>query len=122
MDIEADNPNLVRGRELQVEAEKQRKRGDLVEAGHKIAAAAIYHLKAICEDEQIPCESESEYFTAASEIARRFRQQNINKQFGAAMLLHLNGITDSISLTGDQIKTYFKDVQKLIHLVRERLR
>lgn len=113
------------GRELQIEAEKLRKKGDLVPAGQKIAQSALCHLQAICYTEKIKCEDVADYFPAVSEIARRFRQQNINKQFGAAMLLHCNaesGGCKKINLTGDQIKTYFKDVQKLIHLFRDRLK
>jgi len=120
---------LDRGRALQVEAEKLRKRGALVEAGQGIGEAAIYFLKAICATENIPCDTSGNYCAAAGEIARRLKSQNINKQFGLALLLFLNGKADSppvvesiIQLTGDQIKTYFKEVQKFIHLVHNRLR
>ena len=120
---------LDRGRALQVEAEKLRKRGALVEAGQGIGEAAIYYLKAICAAENIPCDTSGNYCAAAGEIARRLKSQNINKQFGLALLLFLNGKADSppvvesiIQLTGDQIKTYFKEVQKFIHLVHNRLR
>jgi hypothetical protein len=121
---------LDRGRALQVEAEKRRKRGALVEASQGIGEAAIYYLKAICATENIPCETNGDYCAAAGEIARRLKSQNINKQFGLAVLLFLNGKADSppggaenvIQLTGDQIKTYFKEVQKFIHLIHNRLR
>ena len=120
---------LEQGRVLEIEAEKLRKRGDLVPAGRKIAEAAIYFLKAICLAEKVPCEKESDYFKAAAEIARRFRQQNISRQFGLAMILFLNAdITSNsknafvMNLSGDQIKTFFKDVQKFIHLAHDRLR
>ena len=121
---------LDRGRELQISAERQRKRGILVEAGQGIGEAAIYYLKAICAAENVPCEHERDYFTAAGEIARRLKTQNINKQFGLAVILYLNGKAEVsadgeegiVHLTGDQIKTYFKEVQKFIHLVHNRLR
>ena len=121
---------LDRGRELQISAERQRKRGALVEAGQGIGEAAIYYLKAICAAENVPCEQERDYFAAAGEIARRLRSQNINKQFGLAVIFYLNGKAEVtaggeegiVHLTGDQIKTYFKEVQKFIHLVHKRLR
>jgi hypothetical protein len=116
---------IASGREFQIDAERRRKRGDLETAGLKIGLAAIDHLKAICISENIPCDNESDYFKAVGEVARRYRTQTINRHFGAAMLLYMNGIsggTDVVKLTGDQIKTYFKDVQKLIHLIRDRLR
>jgi|WetSurMetagenome_2_1015567.scaffolds.fasta_scaffold791166_2 hypothetical protein len=120
---------LEQGRVLEIDAEKLRKKGDLVPAGRKIAKAAICFLKAICVVEKVPCESDADYFKAAAEIARRFRQQNINRQFGLAIILYLNtesSTTSSagsmVNLSGDQIKTFFKDVQKLIHLVHARLR
>ena len=130
MDGMSQDDFLDRGRELQVSAERQRKRGILVEAGQGIGEAAIYYLKAICAAENVPCEQERDYFTAAGEIARRLRSQNINTQFGLAVILYLNGKADVstgsedgiIHLTGDQIKTYFKEVQKLIHLLHQRLR
>lgn len=121
---------LAEGRELQITAERLRKRGDLDEAGRLIGEAAILHLKAICLSETVPCEDECEYFAAAGEIARRLRLSNVNRWFGAAVLLYLNGGPidaasgqhDKVVLSGDQVKTYFKDVQKFIHLVRERLK
>jgi hypothetical protein len=123
-------PSLDSGRQLEIDAEKLRKRGDLVPAGAKIGEAAVHFLKALCEYEKIPCQGESQYFAAAAEIARRLRQQTINKQFGLAMLLRLNAPSSgpdadsrsAVALSGDQIKTYFKDVQKLIHLIHDRLR
>jgi hypothetical protein len=106
---------VEQGRALQIEAEKRRKRGDLVEAGQMIGEAAVCYLKAICAVENIPCATAPEYFTAAGELARRLRSQNINKQFAMAILLMLNGqaaiapsdLGGIITLTGDQIKTYF---------------
>ncbi len=121
----ANSESLIStGRTLQIEAETLRKKGDLLQAGMKIAQSALCHLQAMCESEQVKCDNVTDYFPAASEIARRYRQQNINKQFGAAMLLLCNGESGGckkINLTGDQIKTYFKDVQKLIHLFRDRI-
>lgn len=120
---------MEQGRALEIEAEKLRKRGDLVPAGRKIAEAAIFFLKAICLAEKVPCDKESDYFKAVAEIARRFRQQNISRQFGLAIILFLNADSTSnsgnrfmMNLSGDQIKTFFKDVQKFIHLAHDRLR
>ena len=116
------------GRRLQIEAEKLRKQGDdLRAAGYKIADAVVHHLKAICLTENIPCESENDYFTAAAEIARRYRRQILNKQFGLAWLLFLNSEESEVEetktrLSGDQIKTYFKDAQIFIHSCRDRLK
>ena len=46
---------LDAGRKLEIDAEKLRKREDLVPAGRKIGEAAIFFLKAICEKESVPC-------------------------------------------------------------------
>lgn len=121
---------LELGRALEIEAEKLRKREDLIPAGGKIGEAAVYFLKAICRIEQISCASEPDYFKATAELARRLRSQQINRQFGLAILLYLNAQHAAdpdkspamVNLSGDQIKTYFKDVQKLIHLIANYLR
>jgi hypothetical protein len=108
------------GRKLKVEAEKEKKYGDLKLAGEKIYKAAVNYLKAYCAEEQIPIDDESMHFKATAEIARRVRQQTFNKQFGLAYLMHLHW--ENRFLSGDQIKSYFQDVQKFIRFCDERLK
>ena len=110
-------------REMQIKAEKMRKKGDdLKAAGQMIAHSAELYFIELCRKDKIAYDK-SHAFDAVTELARRYRQQNLNKQFGLAWLLRMNADrASSIGLSGDQIKTYFKDVQRFIHFCRDKLK